>query len=87
MKKIWIWLVCSIVVLVTMYSLTFTIIKNNVKENVLQQNDDIAHIHQINQIGAWGEWFSEYVLIVEKNGRKYRIWTDYEGNITDQEVL
>jgi hypothetical protein len=83
----WIWLVTTMIVLAAIYMIAFTIIMNNVKENVIQQNSDIEHIHEINRIGTWGEWFSEYVLIVERNGQKFRIWTNGDGKITDQEVL
>lgn len=87
MKRMWVWLSCSMIVLTAIYMLASTIMMNNVKENVIQQNRDIEYIHQINRIGAWGEWFSEYVLIVERNGQQFRIWTNGAGKITDQESL
>lgn len=83
----WVWLSCSMIVLTAIYMLASTLMMNNVKENVIQQNRDIEYIHQINRIGAWGEWFSEYVLIVERNGQQFRIWTNRAGKITDQESL
>ena len=87
MKRMWVWLSCSMIVLTAIYMLASTIMMNNVKENVIQQNRDIEYIHQINRIGAWGEWFSEYVLIVERNGEQFRIWINRAGKITDQESL
>lgn len=34
-----------------------------------------------------GEWFSEYALVIEMWGMKYRIWTNNEGKITDKVSL
>ena len=84
LKKMWVWLSCSIVVLAAVYFIASTIMINHVKGNVLERNSDIDHIQQIDRIGAWGEWFSEYVLIVERNGQKFRIWTNGDGKITDR---
>lgn len=58
----------------------------DIKTAVSLQHEEIQ-IESINQIGGWGEWFQEYVLVVEKNGRKYRIWTDGDGEIVDSEVF
>ena len=87
MIRIVVWLGCCIIVLATIYFVSSTMMFNNVKDNVMEQNRDIEQIHQINRIGTWGEWFSEYVLIVERNGQQFRIWTNGDGNITDQEAL
>ena len=59
---------------------------NHVKENVLENHTDIDKIISIQTIGQWGEWFSQYVLIVELNNEKYRIWTNEKGEIQDKEV-
>ena len=87
MKRIGVWLGCGIIVLAVIYFVSSTMMFNNVKDNVMEQNLYIEQIHQINRIGTWGEWFSEYVLIVERNGQQFRIWTNGDGNITDQEAL
>lgn len=57
-----------------------------VKTNVLQQNPEITKVESINSVGKWGEWFSEYALVVEKNGALYRIWAKESGEMTDSEV-
>ena len=59
---------------------------NNVKENVLENHTDIDKIISVQTIGQWGEWFSQYVLIVELNNEKYRIWTNDKGEIQDKEL-
>ncbi|WP_347792199.1 hypothetical protein [Solibacillus sp. CAU 1738] len=56
----------------------------NAKENVIENNPEITNVVSINNIGKWGEWFTEYVLVVEINGLKYRIWTSNEGEISDK---
>lgn len=53
----------------------------------LDLNKEITEIKCIHQIGHWGEWFSEYVLIVEMNDQNYRIWVNGNGEITDHEKM
>ncbi|MEK4229218.1 hypothetical protein [Solibacillus sp. FSL H8-0538] len=60
---------------------------NGVKEKVIENNPGISKVENINSKNHWGEWFSEYILVVEMNGLKYRIWTSDEGEITDKEAL
>lgn len=55
-----------------------------VQENVIEMNPEITEIYEIHRIGGWGEWFSEFTLVAEMNGVKYRIWTTDDGIITDQ---
>lgn len=57
---------------------------NNVKEKVIENNPEITNVEKINSIGGWGEWFSDYVLVVEIDGLKYRIWASEKGEITDK---
>ena len=59
---------------------------NHVKDNVLENHSDIEQIISIHSTGQWGEWFSQYVLIVELNNEKYRIWTNDKGEIQDKEL-
>lgn len=58
---------------------------NDVKQSVLAKNTEIEKIEIINRIGGWGEWFSEYTLIVIINDQKYRIWVNGAGEVTDRE--
>ena len=58
---------------------------STVKENVRAQNEQITHIEQFQRIGSWGEWFSEYVMVVKMDGNSYRIWTNAQGEITEKE--
>lgn len=58
---------------------------NHVKQRVIEINPDVTGVEAINSNGKWGEWFSEYILVVEINGLKYRIWTSDKGEITDKE--
>lgn len=60
---------------------------NNVKDRVIEMNSNIDKIITINHISSWGEWFLEYVLVVEMDGQTYRIWTNNKGEITEREAL
>lgn len=60
---------------------------NNVKDRVIEMNSNIDKIITINHISSWGEWFLEYVLVVEMDGQTYRIWTNNQGEITEREAL
>ncbi|MFJ8234166.1 hypothetical protein ACIQ34_00315 [Ureibacillus sp. NPDC094379] len=90
MKKV-ITLIVSlgVVLLVAFFSINlFTNSKLNiVKQKVIEINPEITSVETINSNGKWGEWFSEYILVVEINGLKYRIWTSDKGEITDKESL
>ena len=49
---------------------------------------DISRVESIHTNGHWGEWFSEYILIVETTDEvRHRIWVNEEAEITDEEVL
>lgn len=58
----------------------------DIKTAVSLQYEEIQ-IKSIHQIGGWGEWFQEYVLVVEQDMITYRVWTDADGKIVDLEVL
>ncbi len=60
---------------------------NNVKDKVIKNNANIEKVVTMNHISSWGEWLLQYVLVVEIDGQKYRIWTNNEGEITDRELL
>ena len=75
------------IVIVAAYFLVPNSLMNNVKDNVIENNSDIDNIITINHISSWGEWFLEYVLVVEMDGQKYRIWTNNKGEITEKEAL
>lgn len=60
---------------------------DDVKQKVIENNPEIRSIEKISSIGGWGEWYSEFVLVVEINGLKYRIWTSKNGEIQDKESL
>lgn len=77
----------TLTIAVASYFLVPPIMMNNVKYKVMKNNTDIDKIVTINHISSWGEWFLEYVLVVEMDGQKYRIWTNNNGEITDKEVL
>lgn len=87
LKKILIGLSSTVSVLVAAYFLVPLIMMNNVKENVLENNSDVEQIITMHHIGSWGEWFSEYVFVVEIDGQKFRIWTTNNGEIIDREAL
>ncbi|MFY3792497.1 hypothetical protein ACOQFO_12560 [Ureibacillus sp. MALMAid1270] len=88
-KVITILLSFGTLILVAYFSISFYINSkfNDVKDKLIQNHPEIMNIEKINSIGGWGEWFSEYVLIVEINGSKFRVWATEEGKITDQEPL
>lgn len=67
------------------YYIVPTIIMNDVKNKVIEKNSGIENIVTINQTGAWGEWFLEFVLVVEIEGQPFRIWVNRSGDITDKE--
>ena len=60
---------------------------NAVKEKVLEHNPAISKVEEVTTIGAWGEWFSEYTAVVERDGQMYRIWMAGDGEITEMEKL
>ena len=57
------------------------------KVKVLERNPAISTIEEVTTIGAWGEWFSEYTAVVERDGQMYRIWMAGDGEITEMEKL
>ena len=57
------------------------------KEKILERNPSISTVEEVTTIGAWGEWFSEYTAVVERNGQMYRIWMAGDGEITEMEKL
>jgi len=81
--------VVSILIIGYLCILLFVNIKlSNVKQEVLDHNPGITSIESVNRIGHWGEFFSEYVLVVkEGTDTKYRIWTSGDGEITDEETI
>ena len=87
MKKLIIGIISTVLVTIVAYLLFPIIMMNNIKDKVIEINSNIANIVTINHINSWGEWFSEYVLVIEMDGQRYRIWTNNKGEITDQEAL
>lgn len=87
MKKIIIGLGALVVAIIIICSIVPKIMFNNVKEKVIENNPQIEQIKTIHGVGAWGEWYSEFVLEVEIDGDQFRIWTNDNGEITDQESL
>jgi hypothetical protein len=85
-KKIIAWSCCILLAVAVTYYAASNYILSKVKENVLVENDGVK-ILSIARIGKWGEWASEYVLEVKIDGDLYRIWTNAQGKITDQEAL
>lgn len=63
------------------------IMMKSVKDKVIEHNPEIENIITINHISSWGEWFSEYVFVVEIDGQKFQIWSNDKGDITDKEAL
>ncbi len=55
-----------------------------VKENVNEHNPEITSVESINSPGQWGEWFLQFTLVVEIDGKRYRIWTNEDGRIQDR---
>ncbi|MGN7476510.1 hypothetical protein ACTHOQ_01540 [Solibacillus silvestris] len=78
--------VAAVAVTIAYFSAT-NIIMNNIKDKILENNAEIDNILKINSVNSWGEWFLEYALEVEIDGRKFRIWTNNDGEITDKEAL
>ncbi|MGD7042983.1 hypothetical protein [Jeotgalibacillus proteolyticus] len=56
----------------------------NVKEKVMEQNPEITSVQSIAVLGGWGEWFSEYSLVVVQDRETVRVWTNGDGKLTDQ---
>lgn len=73
--------------MMTAYFLGPNIMMKSVKDKVIEHNPEIENIITINHISSWGEWFSEYVLVVEIDGQKFQIWSNDKGDITDREAL
>lgn len=87
MKKVIIGISGLVVAIITAYFLVTNIMMSKVKDQVIKNNAGIENIVNINTVGSWGEWFLEYVLVVEIDGEKFRIWTNNDGEITDEEAL
>lgn len=87
LKKVTIGISSIVIVIVVAYFLVPNIMMNNVKDKVIDNNSDIDKIVTINHISSWGEWFLEYVLVVEIDGQKFRIWTNNKGELIDREPL
>ena len=87
MKKVIIGISSILIVIVAAYFLVPNIMMNTVKDKVMENNTDIDEIVTINHISSWGEWFLEYVLVIEIDGQKFRIWTNNKGEIIDKEPL
>lgn len=50
----------------------------------MKHNPEITTVESINSIGHWGEWFSEYSLVVLIEGKQYRVWTSGDGEVSDK---
>ncbi|MBD8034636.1 MULTISPECIES: hypothetical protein [Solibacillus] len=87
MKKVIIGLSSIVIIIIAAYFLVPNIMMNSVKDKVIEHNPDIENIITINHISSWGEWFSEYVLVVEIDGQKFQIWSNNKGDITVKEAL
>lgn len=87
MKKVTIGISSIVIVIIIAYFLVPNIMMNNVKDKVIENNSDIDKVVTINHISSWGEWFLEYVLVVEIDGQKFRIWSNDKGEITDKKAL
>lgn len=87
LKKVIIGLSSIVIIIIAAYFLVPNIMMNSVKDKVIEHNPDIENIITINHISSWGEWFSEYVLVVEIDGQKFQIWSNNKGDITDKEAL
>lgn len=57
------------------------------KEEIIDKHPEINQIYSINHSGGYQEWNSEYTLVVALEGKRYRIWTDQRGKITDKLLL
>ncbi|MBD8036200.1 hypothetical protein H9635_05550 [Solibacillus sp. A46] len=87
MKKVIIGLSSIVIIMIAAYFLVPNIMMKSVKDKVIEHNPEIENIITINHISSWGEWFSEYVLVVEIDGQKFQIWSNDKGDITDKEAL
>lgn len=80
--------IVSIIIVIFLSINLFTEFKlDTVQENVMANYPEITKVEAINSLGQWGEWFSEYTLVVEIEGKKARIWTLADGIITYKEWL
>ena len=73
--------------MIAAYLFVPNIMMKSVKDKVIEHNPEIENIITINHISSWGEWFSEYVLVVEIDGQKFQIWSNNKGDITVKEAL
>lgn len=84
-------LVISVLVSIVIVGSVFLIVRlqlQSVKNNVLERHPSITSVEEVNSLGGWGEWGMEYVLEVRKGtGSLFRIWTDEEGTITEEQVI
>ncbi|MBA2174199.1 hypothetical protein H0266_04700 [Halobacillus locisalis] len=84
-------LIISVLIAVIIVGSVFIFVRlqlQAVKNNVLERHPSITSVEQVNTLGGWGESGMEYVLEVRKGtGSLYRIWSDEEGVITDEEVI
>ncbi|MEK4129691.1 hypothetical protein NYE67_08405 [Solibacillus sp. FSL W8-0474] len=87
MKKVIIGLSSIVIIMIATYFVVPSIMMNSVKDKIIEHNPEIENIITINHISSWGEWFSEYVLVVEIDGQKFQIWSNDKGDITDKEAL
>jgi len=87
LKKLFFSIVIIVVVIFVSINLYTKFKLKIVREKVLHNHPEITEIVAVNSIGQWGEWFSEYTLVVELNGKMYRVWTYEDGKITDKELL
>lgn len=74
----------SIVAVLVIAFTSIMINHHNVKSNVLEHNPAIIRVESVNALGGWGEWFSEYSLVVVIDSEKFRLWTNGDGEITDK---
>ena len=87
LNKVIISLSSIVILMMAAYFLVPNIMMKSVKDKVIEHNPEIENIITINHISSWGEWFSEYVLVVEIDGQKFQIWSNDKGDITDREAL
>ena len=87
LKKVVIGLSSTVMIIVAACFFVPNMMMNSVKDRAIENNPDVENIVSINHISAWGEWFSQYVLIVEMDGQTFRIWSNDKGEIADKEVL
>ena len=91
-KEIYLKVIFTIISILLVGYLCITLFVNikfyHVKQAVLEHNPEITSIESINQLGAWGEFFLDYVLVVKKGtDTKYRIWTYEDGEIIGEEII